>query len=60
MNPNEADPIASEIRAARRTLVELAGGDLDRLIAMLQEMEKRETRPVVDLGPRKPPERAAG
>jgi hypothetical protein len=60
MNPGEEDPIVSEVRAARDKLVEQAGGDLDRLIAMLQEMETRETRPVVGFSPRKPSERAAG
>ena len=60
MKPNDEDPIVSEVRAARDKLVEQAGGDIDRLIAMLEEMEKRETRPVVSFPPRKPSERAAG
>jgi hypothetical protein len=60
MRPNDEDPIVSEVRAARDKLVEQAGGDIDRLIAMLEEMEKCETRPVVSFPPRKPSERAAG
>jgi hypothetical protein len=60
MKPNDEDPIVSEVRAARDKLVEQAGGDIDRLIAMLEEMEKRETRPVVSFPPRTPSERAAG
>ena len=51
MNLAEEDPIVSEGRAARDKLVEQAGGDLDKLIAILEEMQKRETRPVVSFPP---------
>jgi len=59
MRAAEEDPIVTEVRAARQRLVDEAGGDLDRLIAMLRQMEERETRPIVSRPPRKPPERAA-
>lgn len=54
MNSDYQDPIVAEVRAARQKLFEEAGGDLDKLVAMLQEMEKHETRPIVSYPPRRP------
>jgi hypothetical protein len=55
MNADYEDPIVAEVRAARQKLWEQAGGDLDKLVAMLQEMEKRETRPIVSFPPKRVP-----
>ena len=55
MKSEDEDPIVDEVRAARQRLWEQAGCDLDRLVAMLQKMEKRETRPFVRFPPRRLP-----
>jgi len=53
------DEIVEEVRRARARLLERAGGDLDRLAALLQRAEAEEPRGTVDLPPR-PPESTDG
>jgi hypothetical protein len=49
----ERDPIVEEVRRAREQLLEQAGGDLDRLLDMLQQSEITGDRPVVSRTPKK-------
>ena len=54
MKPEEpVDEIVEEVRRNREELLRASGGNIRSLVAMLNELESKETRPIVNLPPRR-------
>ncbi len=54
MKPVEDDEIVAEVRRVRAKIFQECGGTLEGLFARLKELEKKETRQVLSLAPRRP------